>query len=87
METKLVEAYFIQKETFYHAIEVPADMPQDEIHDYILEMEEEFWNVARSCNDLSTVLDEVAPPYINEIDYLRESGNFIAWEDEEDVED
>ena len=88
METKLVEAYFIQKETFYHSFEVPVDMPQDEVHDYILEREEDFWNEARSCQDLSTSLDEITSDYFgDEAEQLRESGDFIAWEDEEDVED
>lgn len=88
METKLVEAYFVQKETFYHSFEVPVDMSDDEVRDYILMNEETFWNEARSCEDVSTELDEINEDYFeNEAERLRESGDFITWEDEEDVED
>ena len=88
METKLVEAFIKQSETFYHSFEVPVDMPRDEVEEYILEIEEHFWNVARSCDDVETNLEEVSTSYLpNEAEQLRESGDFIAWEDEENVED
>ena len=87
METKLVEVYIKQSETFYHSFEVPVDMPQDEVEEYILEREEDFWNVARSCDNVETNLEEVSTNFPNEAEQLRESGDFIAWEDEEDVED
>lgn len=89
METKLVEAYFTQKETFYKSFEVPAHFTDSEIHDYVLLNEGVFWQEnPNECHDVSTELDEITSDYFgDEAARLRESGDYIAWEDEENVED
>lgn len=87
METKLVEVYFKQTETFYHSFEVPVDISQDALEAYVQEREEDFWNEARSCQDVETKLDEISTSYFEgEAEQLRESGDYITWKDEENVE-
>lgn len=83
METKLVEVYFKKTETFYHSFEVPVDLSQYELEEYIQEREEDFWNEARSCQDAETKLDEISHDYFEgDVEQLRESGDYIAWEEE-----